>query len=291
MSNLPEGRPVAVVTGANRGIGLAVASNLAAGGMRVVMVVRDAHRSAEAVRAIRDKGGDVVLVVGDVGSVRTAKDLAGALREACPRIDVLVHNAGLWPSRLERNEDGVERAFAVNHVGPFVLNLALEPLLVASRTHVVQVTAGLYGKGRVDLEKTPRGDDFHAIRTYATTKLCNLLCMPLFAERWKDRGPTIDAVHPGVIRTGLGDRPGALGRVLRAVKWLWKTPEEGARPIVRLAREPLDPGERTRETGRYFEVDVEKALLPVARDAALARALWDQTLVLAGMKDAGRDAA
>lgn len=290
MSNVvpSEARPVAVVTGANRGIGLAVVSELAAAGMRVVMVVRDAHRSADAVRVIREQGGDVALVVGDVGSVRTAKDLARALGEACPRIDVLVHNAGLWPSRLERNEDGVERAFAVNHVGPFVLDLILEPLLVASRTHVVQVTAGLYGMGRVDLEKTPRGDDFHAVRTYATTKLCNLMCMPLFAERWKDRGPTIDAVHPGVIRTGLGDRPGALGHLLRAVKWLWKTPAEGARPIVRLAEEPRDGA---RPTGRYFEVDTEKPLLPVARDQVLARALWDRTLALTGMKDAGRDAA
>ncbi len=124
---------------------------------------------------------------------------------------MLVHNAGVWPSRVERDEEGLERAFIENHLAPFGLNLLLEPLLVSSRTHVVQVSAGLYGLGRVELAKTPYGDDFHPVRTYATTKLLNLLCMPRFAKRWAGRGPRIDAVHPGVIRTGLGDRPGVLG--------------------------------------------------------------------------------
>lgn len=278
---------MAVVTGANRGIGLAVASALAARGMRVLMVVRDEARSADAVRVLRGNGADVLTVVGDLGSNRTTRDLAKALQASTERVDLLVHNAGLWPAALERNEDGFERAFAVNHLAPFALNMLLEPLLVASRARVVQVTAGLYVKAVVDLERTPRGEDFHAIRTYATTKAFNLLLLPRWTERWTSRwsgrGPTIDAVHPGVIRTGLGDRPGAFGHVLRLVKRLWKTPEEGARPVVRLAcEEPRHP-----RGGRYLEIDEEKELLPFARDEALARAVWDQALAATGL--AGKD--
>lgn len=252
--------PTAVVTGANRGIGLAVAEALAERGLRVVLVCR-------APPSELPRGATTVL--GDLSSLRTARELARRLLDSCPRIDVFIHNAGLWPSRLERNEDGLERAFAVNHVAPFVLNRLLEERFADCRTRVVQVSAGLYAKGSPDVARTPTGEDFHAIRTYATTKLCNLLMMPLLAERWRDRGPTIDAVHPGVIRTGLGDRQGALGFALRLVKRLWKEPAIGARPVVRLALDEA-PG-----TGRYFHVDEETPLLPVARDAALASALWE----------------
>jgi hypothetical protein len=127
---------------------------------------------------------------------------------------------------------------------------------------VVQVSAGLYVKGAVDPERTPVGADFHPIRTYANTKLANLLMLPLFARRWQ--AVTIDAVHPGVIRTGLGDRRGPLGLLLKAVKLTWRSPEEGARPVVRLLHAP--------GSGRYFNELREE---PVAYDTDLARRLWD----------------
>jgi NAD(P)-dependent dehydrogenase (short-subunit alcohol dehydrogenase family) len=243
-----------VVTGGNRGIGRAVAESLVAKGYRVVALCR----------------GPVVIpgaqvVVGDLSSARTVAAAASALTDACPAIDVLVHNAGVWPTRLEHNEDGVERAFAVNHLAPFQLNLALEDRL----TRVVQVSAGLHVKGVVDPDRTPAGADFHRMRTYCDTKLANLLVLPLFAARWQDAGVTIDAVHPGVVRTRLGDPGGPLGLVLRAVKLAWATPAAGAVPVVRLAGE--------QGSGRYFNLDAEQ---PLPRDQALADRLWAQALEL-----------
>lgn len=244
----------AVVTGGNRGIGRAVVESLAAKGYRTVALCR---------RPVAIPGAEVV--VGDLSSARTVAAAASALADACPSIDVLVHNAGLWPTRLECNEDVVERAFAVNHLAPFQLNLALEDRL----TRVVQVSAGLHVKGRVDPDRAPAGADFHRLRTYCDTKLANLLVLPLFAARWQDAGVTIDAVHPGVVRTRLGDPGGPLGLVLRAVKLTWATPAAGAAPVVRLAGE--------RGTGRYFDVDTEQ---PLPRDPALADRLWVQALEL-----------
>ena len=80
------------------------------------------------------------------------------------------------PSCPRRN--GLEQAFVTNHLAPFLLNHELEPLLVASGARVVQVSAGLYVKGRADPARTPTGLDFHPVRTYADTKLCNLLLVP-----------------------------------------------------------------------------------------------------------------
>ncbi|MFI0354592.1 SDR family NAD(P)-dependent oxidoreductase [Actinomadura sp. 9N407] len=260
----------AVVTGANRGIGYAVAQGLLRHGYDVVLVSRDRARG-EAARASLGGGR---LVVGDLSSVRAVRETADALTEACPRIDVLVHNAGLWPSRRVLNEEGLEQSFVTNHLAPFLLNHALEPVLLASSTRVVQVSAGLYVKGKADPERTPEGLDFHAIRTYCDTKLCNLMMMPLFAERWKDAGVTIDAVHPGVIRTGLGARKGPVGLLLKAAKVVEKKPETGARPVVKLALA------RPERDGRYFHLEKEQPLAPVAADTARARRLWEQAAKL-----------
>ena len=278
-------RPAGVVTGANRGIGFAVARDLAARGCRVFLVARDAEGGRRAEREL-SAVGDVKLVSGDLSSPRTTRAAARQIVEACPQIDVFIHNAGVWPSRLERDEDGIERAFAVNHLAPFLLNHLLQPALVRG-SRVVQVSAGLYVKGKVDPERTPTGGDFHAIKTYATTKLCNLLLLERFARRFETRGVTINAVHPGVIRTGLGDRSGLLGLLLRGVKQLWKRPEEGARPVTRLA---LDP-ELSNVSGRYFHLDQEMPLAEVARDQALAALLWEQAEALCGIRREEHDAA
>ncbi|TDO47138.1 short subunit dehydrogenase [Kribbella sp. VKM Ac-2527] len=162
--------------------------------------------------------------------------IAAAIR----RIDVLVHNAAVWPSRRIINEDGFEQAFFVNHLAPFLMNHLLEERL----GRVVQVSAGLYVSGKVDPDRTPTGEDFHSMRTYADTKLANLLMVALFAERWRASGVTIDAVHPGVLRTGLGDPGGVRGLALKTVKRLWKPAEEAAPPVVDLL---VSEG-----TGRYF---------------------------------------
>lgn len=247
-----------VVTGGNRGVGYAVCEALVRKEFRVVAVTRNPAAPVPP---------GVEVVPGDLASRKTVAELAGALSEKCPTIDVLVHNAGVWPTRLQHNEDGIEESFAVNHLAPYQLNLALESRL----RRVVQVSAGLYTKGRVDPDRTPWGKDFHRMRTYCDTKRANLLLISLFAERWQDAGVTIDAVHPGVIRTGLGDPGGALGVVLRVVKRRWATPEEGATPIVRLTEET--------GTARYFNVDKEE---PLPADPDLSRRLWDQARELTG---------
>lgn len=245
----------AVVTGGNRGIGYALCEALARKDFRVVAVTREAPAPQ-----------GVEVVHGDLSSRRTVATLAETLSKTCPTIDVLIHNAGIWPTKLRHNEDGIEESFAVNHLAPFQLNLALEQRL----TRVVQVSAGLYVKGKIDPTRTPWGKDFHRIRTYCDTKRANLLLVPEFAKHWQ-ANVTIDAIHPGVIRTNLGDPGGLLGAILRLVKRRWSPPETGATPIVRLATIP--------GTGRYFNIDNEE---PIPTDPDLAQQLWTQAKALTG---------
>ncbi|MDX6741265.1 SDR family NAD(P)-dependent oxidoreductase [Actinocorallia sp. A-T 12471] len=252
-----------VITGAGRGIGLATAKELAARGDRVVLVARR-REQGEAARA--EVGQEAELVVGDLAHRAGVTALAEELRARFPDLDALVHNAGIWPSKKVLNADGYEQAFFTNHLAPFLLNHLLEDVLKANSARVVQVTAGLYPKGKMDPDRTPQGRDFSGMRTYADTKLANLLTVPLFAERWEDAGVTITAVHPGVIRTGLGDRSGPLGLLLKLVKRSWGTPEAGARTVARLVAEP--------SPALYYEEERPTELVPPATDTALARRVW-----------------
>ncbi|MBS2014888.1 MAG: SDR family NAD(P)-dependent oxidoreductase [Deltaproteobacteria bacterium] len=266
-----------VIVGGTRGIGRAVAEALGGEGARLTIVGRDSGRGEEVARGIEARGGAARFVAGDLASTRTTRALARELLERCERIDALVHVAGIWPAKRELNEDGLERAFAVNHLAPFLLDHLLEPRLFASRARVVQVSAGLYVKGRLDLARTPTGEDFHPIRTYASTKLANLMTIPRFAARWGDRA-SIVAVHPGVIRTDLGDRPGLLGALLRLVKRTWRSPKEGARPVVRLVDAEVP-------SGSYFHESTLAPLLPVATDPPLVEALWNATASFARLSE------
>jgi NAD(P)-dependent dehydrogenase (short-subunit alcohol dehydrogenase family) len=273
-----------VVTGANRGIGYAVAQALVAGeaaaSRRIVLLCRDAAAGERARTSLAQQGhAEVLAVSGALDSRRGIEQAAQALDAACPTLDVLIHNAGSWPQRRVLNEDGLEQAFVVNHLAPFLLNRRLERKLSACRARVVQVSAGLYVKGKPDLQRSPRGDDFSALSTYATTKLYNLALLPLFAERFGPLGVTINALHPGVIRTGLGARDDALGLLLALVKRLWKAPRHAAPPVLRLA---LDPA-LADVTGRYYDGTRELPLAAIARDRAQAEALWQQAEQLTGL--------
>jgi len=273
-----------VVTGANAGIGKAIAIKLAGMGRRVVMVSRDPEKgkiAADEVRAAT-KSDAVELVVGSLNTVADARRLGETIRDRYPRIGCLINNAGVWMTRRVLNTDGIETTFMVNHLGPFILtNLLLPALKAGAPARVVNVNAGLYVFGRLDLERTPSGEDFGRFRTYCNTKLANLLFSAELARRLEGRGVTVNALHPGVVKTGLGqgDAHGALGTFIRAWKWSMKTPEEGAAAPVWVATAPELEG----ISGRFFFLTKEKKILPKGKDPDMAARLWELSERLSGV--------
>jgi NAD(P)-dependent dehydrogenase (short-subunit alcohol dehydrogenase family) len=249
-----------VITGASRGIGRALALELAARGKRLVLTARDGERLAAVVAAIAAQGGRALAVPGDLASVRGARELAARLGEVVAPGATLVHNAGLWPARRVLNEDGLETAFVVNHLAGVAL---VGDLLAAERlARVMVVSAGLIVLGRFDAERTPTGADFSRLRTYATTKLCFALAARDLAAAHSE----VDFVvlHPGVVRTDLGTRPGLLGALLGLAKRVLESPESCARRLARLlARDrwspPGDP--------RWLVAEQERPWPEVAIDA------------------------
>lgn len=214
-----------ILTGASRGIGQALSLARADRGEALVLVARDAAALANVVRGVEERGGKATAVPADLSSVAAARALGERLCETVEPGATLVHNAGLWPSRRALSI-GLERAFVVNGLAPLALQ---GPLLRAGRLkRVLLVSAGLLVRGRFDPRRTPAGEDFSAFRTYCTTKLFSAVAMRDVAAAH----PEVDflVIHPGVVQTDLGARPGLLGALLRLVKRRWESPEDcGAR--------------------------------------------------------------
>jgi NAD(P)-dependent dehydrogenase (short-subunit alcohol dehydrogenase family) len=209
-------------------------------------------------------------VPGDLSSLAEARALGQRLADVAGEGATLVHNAGLWPAKRELGADGLERAFVVNHLAPLLMQ---RPLLDANRLRrVMVVSAGLIVKGRFDAARTPRGEDFSAFRTYCTTKLC-------FALATRDVAaaePALDVVvlHPGVVNTDLGARPGLLGKLLSFVKRRWEAPDVCAARLARiLSRDRWSPSGEA----RWMFEETEQPWPEVAEDPNTRRAVREAT--------------
>jgi NAD(P)-dependent dehydrogenase (short-subunit alcohol dehydrogenase family) len=260
-----------VVTGASSGIGLALARALARTAHRLVIVGRNEPRlrAATEVTVSQKRNIEVIPILVDLGTLERVHSLAEQL-ERLPRIDVLIHNAGILPAQRRLTSDGFEESFATNHLAPFVLNRALRRRLIASApSRVVQVSAGLALGASLDWEGDPHGARFDPVSTYARTKLWNLLATLEFAAELEGSGVTVNAVHPGVVRTRLGE--GAPGLPNAEARRGWLSPEGGARGPLYLATAP----ELEHTTGRFFDQTRELAIhLP----ADAAKAVVQKTL-------------
>lgn len=263
-----------VITGASRGIGHALALTLAGrGDHRLVLVARDAARLDALASAVEAKGTRALVVPGDLGHRAAARALGERLADVVAEGATLVNNAGLWPTARVVDEQGIEAAFVVNHLGQL---LAQRPLIEARKLRrIMVVSAGLVALGRFDPERTPTGADFSRFRTYCTTKLCFAVAMRDLAAAH----PEIDVVvlHPGVVRTDLGRAPGLLGRIVELMKRRMEPPEVCAERLCRiLARERWSPpGE-----ARWMLEEQEKPWPAAADDERTRRAIREVTLRL-----------
>jgi len=220
-----------LITGGNRGIGKAVAKNLLIEGQKVIITVRNEAEGNTVVEELKTTTGNpnISLIQGDLSNTQSCKKLIQKIKEDHSDINRLINNAGIWMAEKQLNEDGLEKSFMVNYLAPYLLCQGLFPILKQNKpSRIVNVNAGLYVKGKLDIEKTPYGLDFGSIKTYANTKLCNVMFTIDFAKKIEGSGVTINAVHPGVINTGLGDSPKLLSKIVKVIKRFWKSPEYGA---------------------------------------------------------------
>lgn len=276
-----------VITGANAGIGLETAAGLARRGARVVGVARDRRRGEVAVAVIEGRlnrggtearpAGSVELAVADLSSMAQVRSLAEELRRRCPRIDVLVNNAGLIRDRREETVDGFETAMAVNHLAPFLLTALLRSVMeTTAPARVVNVASRAHLRARLDVDDLQSRQAYDPWVVYGNTKLANVLFTRELARRLAGTGVTANCLHPGVVRTRFaadGDTGFPFSLAVALARPFFLSPAAGAATSIYLASSP----EVAETSGEYF---VRCRLAPTSadgRDTELARRLWERS--------------
>jgi NAD(P)-dependent dehydrogenase (short-subunit alcohol dehydrogenase family) len=276
-----DGR-TAVVTGANSGIGLVAARELARARARVVLAVRDAERGEAAARTIGGASEVRPLDLADLASVR-------AFAEAWEGdLDILVNNAGVMAVPKATTKDGFELQVGTNHLGHF----ALTNLLLARITdRVVTVSSHAHRMGRIRLDDLnwARGR-YERWRAYGQSKLANLLFTVELQRRLAEAGSNVRAVaaHPGYAATNLQGHTGsAVQHAIMAVgnRVLAQSDEMGALPTLYAATQDVPPGAYVGPDGidgwRGHPTLVGRSA--AASDAETARALWTLSEELTGV--------
>ena len=266
---------VCVVTGATSGIGKAAATALARMGAQIVLVGRDQGRTeATAAEIGANAAVPPKAEIADLASMEQVHALAGRLG-SLERIDVVVNNAGLVLGERRVTEDGFEHVFAVNHLAPFLLtNLLLPRLTGSAPARVVTVTSDAHSAANLDLDDPNLEHGWDSWRSYANSKLANILFTRELASRLDGTGVTANCAHPGVVRTGFGREGKALLRLGTTLgRPFFLSPERGADTIVYLATSPDVAG----ETGGYYVKRQRREPSAAARDDAAARRLWDMS--------------
>ncbi len=289
---------VAVVTGASGGIGLETARVLAQRGATVVLACRDERKADQAASQIRSTAPDadvrpVHLDLASLGSVRQA---AAEILASCPRLDLLINNAGVMYVPFQRTEDGFELTLGTNHLGPFALTgLLLPRLLETPGSRVVTVSSVAHRYGEMHFDDLMLTSHYQPDPAYGQSKLANLL----FSYELSDRltaagaGTAALAAHPGVVltdlwRTSPGWQRALISPRLRLINsWAAQPVPQGALPSLRAATDPAAQGGEYYGPGRFHEytgspVRVESTA--ASHDPAAQQRLWDISEQLTGVR-------
>ncbi|WP_104176590.1 SDR family oxidoreductase [Cryobacterium sp. Y50] len=293
---------LAVVTGANSGLGFGLTGRLAQAGAEVILAVRNEERGTAAANSIREQTPEATLSIRhlDLASLSSIAGFGAELTKEGRPIDLLLNNAGLMmPPVRDETEDGFELQFGTNHLGHFALTAHLLPLLRAAGTsRVVSLSSLIARTGRLDFNDL-QGLHYRAHRAYGLSKLATLM----FARELNRRsvvdgwGVRSVAAHPGATVTNLQisgpTHNGASARLLLAansashrIGWLWQQIDQGILPALYAATSPAAAGGGYYGPGGFGELTGAPApakLPPQSLREADARLLWSISEELTGV--------
>jgi NAD(P)-dependent dehydrogenase (short-subunit alcohol dehydrogenase family) len=286
---------IAVVTGANSGLGLVTARELARAGAHVVVAARDPERGAKAVEDIKAAvpRADLEFQPLNLADLSSVRQFAEALEARHDGLDLLVNNAGVMALPYQKTADGFELQFGTNHLGHFALTGRLAGLLAKRPdSRVVTVSSGLAQRGRIDFGNLQGEREYKKWAAYSNAKLANLL----FAFELDRRLPSVGsyAAHPGYAATNLqGATAKATGNKLVEFviglgnKVFAQDMAMGALPSLYAATKPGLP------SGSYIGPDGFKEqrghpkivrAIRAAYDEDVARKLWEVSEELTGVR-------
>jgi NAD(P)-dependent dehydrogenase (short-subunit alcohol dehydrogenase family) len=282
-----QGR-LAVVTGANTGLGFETAQVLAARGASVVLAVRNVEKGKQAAARIAAAapGATVTVQELDLSSLDSVRAAAAELRAGHPKIDLLICNAGVMYPPKQTTHDGFELQFGTNHLGHFALTgLLLERMLPVPGSRVVTVSSvGHRIRARVNFDDLQWERSYSRVRAYGQSKLANLMFTYELQRRLSGAGTTIAvAAHPGFAATELMRHTPVAAVVTPLFS---QDAAMGALPVLRAATDPSVLGGQYYGPGGFLGLRGYPELAASSRrshDAAVQRRLWTVSEELTGV--------
>jgi NAD(P)-dependent dehydrogenase (short-subunit alcohol dehydrogenase family) len=285
---------IAVVTGANSGIGLVTARELARAGASVVLACRNAEKGEAAIKEIRSAApnADVALWSLDLGNLSSIRAFASRCESERPRIDLLINNAGVMAAPRRLTDDGFEMQFGTNHLGHFALTGLLLPRLIhVEGGRVVSVSSGAHRAGRMNFDDLHGEQKYGRWSAYGQSKLSNLLFAYELDRRLRAaRSPLRSiAAHPGYSATNLQTAVAppherffmSITNVIVA-----QSAEKGALPTLYAATSPDAEGGCYYGPDGMFEMrgyPKQCDSTPASKDEAAAKRLWEMSEQLTGV--------
>ena len=278
-----DGR-VCVITGATSGVGYQAAKQLAQGGAHLVIVCRDSQKASVVKNELESSCATRVDVIqADFSKLSEVRKAAESLLETYPRIDVLINNAGIHNTQRRLTEDGIEMVFAVNHLASYLLTrLLLERMIESAPARIIQVNSQGHRFGGLDLDDLNwQKRKYKGLQGYGASKVAQLLTVWEFAEQLNGSGVTINAVHPGEVKTNIGMNNGLFYRLYQRyfLAWLLKDPEISGKAIYYLAAAP----EMAEVSGQFFNLTILEKPAIHALDRSLGKKVWQVSEKLSGL--------
>ena len=275
---------VCIITGATSGVGYQAVKRLARGGAQIVMVCRNGEKAKRVKEEIeREFQVRMDCVQADFSRFADVRKAAGEILQKYPRIDVLINNAGVHYTHRTLNENGIEIVFAVNHLASFLLTrLLLDRLLKIAPARIIQVNSQGHRFGGLDL--TDLNWDkrrYRGLQSYGASKVAQLLAVWEFADQLQGSGVTINAAHPGEVRTNIGMNNGWLYRMYQhyLLRWILKDPIISGEALYYLAAAP----EMAEVSGRFFNLTIDEKPAAHALDRELGKRVWRISEELTGL--------
>ncbi len=293
----PQDGRVAVVTGANSGIGFHATRQLARHGAHVVLACRNEKKARDAMAKIRADipAASLSFVPLDLSSQKSVRDAATLIRRQQPKIDLLLNNAGLMWLEEGLTEDGFEQQIGTNHFGHFTLTLQLlERMVKVPGSRIVTVSSIAHRGGRIHFDNLTLKGEYGRQKAYAQSKLANLMFAIELDRRLQQAGARTRslACHPGISNTNLAvpgiveQSPMKIGKI---VDWVWplftQSAEKGAWPTLYAATSADAEGGQYYGPSGWFEAMGAPAPARArryARDPDKGRRLWQLSEQLTG---------
>jgi len=279
---------VAIVTGANSGIGFETVKALAEKGAEVVLACRNLEKANVAVKEIRSmvRKAKLEIIQLDLADLASVRKFAESFKSKYQSLDFLINNAGIMIPPFTKTEDGFEVQFGANHLGHFALTgLLMDIILATPKARIVNVSSSAHrmGTGTIDFDNLNAEKGYQPANAYTQSKLANLLFTLELNKRLDNVGSDViaSAAHPGWTVTGL--QKGFLHTVS---EWFGQKPEVGALPTLQAALDSstkrndyFGPSGFMEMRGYPRKVDTSDA----AKDANLAKRLWDVSEEMTGV--------